>query len=62
MLKKKYKLSELKFTPERLKQGFEWFEKYVDDITKAGNLEKPSKAEVKRVFEKVTGKKIKNKE
>ena len=57
------KLSELGYNSEKIKgSSFEWFCKNVDAMVKLGTISQPSKAEIRKFYEKITGKQIKTKE
>ena len=54
------KLQDIGWTVEKVKdQGFDWFCKNIDLMVEAGTIDKPSKADVRKLFEKLTGQKLK---
>jgi hypothetical protein len=54
------KLRDLEWTKDVVKdRGFDWFCKNIDLYVEKGIIEKPSKADVKRAFENITGLKVK---
>jgi hypothetical protein len=55
------KIHDLEWTESKVKDlGFEWFCKNIDLYVDKNIIDKPSKADVKRTFEKITGQKVKN--
>ena len=52
-------MNTLQWNVEKVKsKDFKWFEAVVDGYVKAGKIEKPTEAQVRKTYEKLTGKNI----